>query len=171
MRRIKCLKLLRCQSQCEGDGVFLYVRRGAGFGNCNDVTAADGPGQRDGCRRATARSANLCKHGITQQPGAGAAERRIGHWGATGVLFFFDRGRQSLAARRHGCTVQAGFGGGLLYVVRRFLFQSKFQSEIFNVAKIYCLHRGRSKRVIARVVPDRLTGLYRIEWPDMGFPT
>jgi hypothetical protein len=26
VRRIQCLKLLRCQCQCEGDGVFLYVR-------------------------------------------------------------------------------------------------------------------------------------------------
>ena len=86
VRCIQCLKLLRCQCQCEGDGVFFYVRRGPGFGNRNNVTAADGPSQRDGCRRATARCANMCKRGITQQPGAGAAERRIGHYRHTMLL-------------------------------------------------------------------------------------
>src|SRR5207247_1356353 len=30
VRRIQCLKLLRRQCQCAGDGVFLYVRRRAG---------------------------------------------------------------------------------------------------------------------------------------------
>jgi hypothetical protein len=31
---------------------------------------------------------------------------------------------------------------------------------------IHCLHRGRSRRPIVRVVPDGV--LYRIEWPDIG---
>jgi hypothetical protein len=31
---------------------------------------------------------------------------------------------------------------------------------------IYCLHRGRSRRPIVRVIPDGT--LYRIEWPDIG---
>ena len=31
---------------------------------------------------------------------------------------------------------------------------------------IYCLHRGRSRKVLVRIVPDGL--LYRIEWPDIG---
>src|SRR5215475_13059630 len=55
------------------------MRYGTGFGNCNDVTAADSPGQRNGGCRATVCRANTCKRGITQQAGAGAAERRIGH--------------------------------------------------------------------------------------------
>ena len=50
MRRIDCLNLLRCQCECKGGGVFFCVRRRAGFRNRNDVTAADGPSQRDGCR-------------------------------------------------------------------------------------------------------------------------
>jgi hypothetical protein len=29
------------------------------------------------------------------------------------------------------------------------------------------LHCGRSKKTIVKIVPDR-TGLYRIEWPDIG---
>src|SRR5207244_2191830 len=45
MRSIQCLKLLRCQ--CQRDGVLLYMRYGTGFGNCNDVTAADSPGQHN----------------------------------------------------------------------------------------------------------------------------
>jgi hypothetical protein len=32
---------------------------------------------------------------------------------------------------------------------------------------IYCLHRGRSRRPIVRIVPDG--ALCRIEWPDIGF--
>jgi hypothetical protein len=76
VRCIQCLKLLRCQCQREGDGVFLYMRGGAGFGNSNDLTAANGPSQRNGCRRATARCTNTCERGVTQQPGGGATERR-----------------------------------------------------------------------------------------------
>ena len=32
---------------------------------------------------------------------------------------------------------------------------------------VYSLHRGRSRRVLVRVVSDP-SGLYRIEWPDLG---
>ena len=53
---------------------------GAGFGNCNDLAAADRPGQRYGGRRAASCGGNLGKRGVTQQAGAGAAERRIGHY-------------------------------------------------------------------------------------------
>src|SRR5262249_19239291 len=49
------------------------------FGNCNDVTAADGPGQRNSGCRATVWCANTSKRGITQQAGGGAAQWRIGH--------------------------------------------------------------------------------------------
>jgi len=31
---------------------------------------------------------------------------------------------------------------------------------------IYSLHRGRSRKVFARIIPDGQ--LYRIEWPDTG---
>jgi hypothetical protein len=68
-----------CTRQRERDGVLLYMRRQAGFGNCNDVTASDGPGQRNSGRRATACCANTGKRGTIQQTGAGAAERRISH--------------------------------------------------------------------------------------------
>src|SRR6516162_1993398 len=55
------------------------MRYGTGFGNCNDVTAADGPGQRNSGCRATVCCANTCNREITQQAGGGAAEWRIGH--------------------------------------------------------------------------------------------
>src|SRR5205085_5491229 len=55
------------------------MRDGTRFGNCNDVTATDGPGQRKGGCRATVCCGNTCKCGITQYAGAGAAEWRIGH--------------------------------------------------------------------------------------------
>ena len=77
MRCIQCLKLLRRERQRERDGVLLYVRRQAGFGNCDNVTDADGPGQRDGGRRAAVCCADTCKRGVTQQ--AGTTERSIGH--------------------------------------------------------------------------------------------
>jgi hypothetical protein len=32
---------------------------------------------------------------------------------------------------------------------------------------VFSLHRGRSRRVLARVVSDR-SGLFRVEWPDLG---
>jgi hypothetical protein len=79
MRSIQCLKLLRCQCQGQSDGVLLYMRYGTRFGNCNGVTAADGPGQRNSGCRATVCCTNTCKHRIAQQAGAGAAEWRIGH--------------------------------------------------------------------------------------------
>ncbi len=92
MRSIQCLKLLRCQCQCQRDGVLLYMRYGTGFGNCNDVTAADGPGQRNSGCRATVCCANTRKRGITQQTSAGAAEWRDSALSArgkdkTGYLF------------------------------------------------------------------------------------
>src|SRR5262249_14807853 len=86
MRSIQCLKLLRCQCYCQRDGVLLYMRDRTRFGNCNDVTAADGPGERNSGCRAVVFCANTCKRGITQQPGAGAAERRIGHHRHTVLL-------------------------------------------------------------------------------------
>src|SRR5262249_39374294 len=51
----------------------------AGFGNCNDVAAADGPSQRNSGRRAAVRQADTCKCGITQQAGARTAQWRISH--------------------------------------------------------------------------------------------
>jgi hypothetical protein len=33
-------------------------------------------------------------------------------------------------------------------------------------ADIYCLHRGRSRHRIVRIIPDG--ALYRVEWPDTG---
>ena len=76
---IQCLKFLWRQRQCQRDGVLLYMRDRTRFGNCNHVTTADGPGQRNGGCRTTVRYANTCKRGITQQAGSGAAQRRIGH--------------------------------------------------------------------------------------------
>ena len=58
-------------------GGFLYMSRRAGFGNCDDFTAADDPSERDRGRRAAVRYADLRKRGVTHQ--ATAAERRIGH--------------------------------------------------------------------------------------------
>src|SRR6516225_6207593 len=55
------------------------MRYGTGFGDGNDVTAADGPGQRNSGCRATVCCANARERGIAQQAGAGPTERRIGH--------------------------------------------------------------------------------------------
>ena len=38
--------------------------------------------------------------------------------------------------------------------------------RVFEIADILCLHRGRSRRPIVRIIPDGV--LYRIEWPDIG---
>src|SRR6187200_2866357 len=55
------------------------MRYGSGFGNCDDLTAADSPSQRNSGCRATACRADTCKCRITQQFGVRAAKRRIGH--------------------------------------------------------------------------------------------
>src|SRR5215469_16476089 len=39
--------------------------------------------------------------------------------------------------------------------------------RVFEIADILCLHRGRSRRPIVRIIPEGI--LYRIEWPDIGF--
>src|SRR6516225_3940393 len=52
----------------------------SGFRNCNDVTAADGPGQCNSGGGASMCFGNTAKNGITQQAGAEAAKRRIGHY-------------------------------------------------------------------------------------------
>src|SRR6516164_4688837 len=79
IRCIQCLKLLRRERQGKRDRVLFYMRGQTGFGNCHDVTASDSPSQRNSSRRAAACCPNTGKRGITQQTGAGAAERRIGH--------------------------------------------------------------------------------------------
>jgi hypothetical protein len=38
--------------------------------------------------------------------------------------------------------------------------------RVYGIANIYCLHRGRSRRTIVRIIQDGV--LYRIEWPDIG---
>jgi hypothetical protein len=35
-----------------------------------------------------------------------------------------------------------------------------------QVFDIHCLHRGRSRRPIVRIIPEG--ALFRIEWPDIG---
>src|SRR5262245_12427953 len=55
------------------------MRHRTGFGNGNDITAADGPGQSDSGCRASMCCTDTYKRRITQQLGAGAAERRISH--------------------------------------------------------------------------------------------
>src|SRR5262245_39640782 len=55
------------------------MRHRAGFGNCNDITVADGPGQSNSGRRAAMRCTDTFKRRITQQLGAGAAEGGISH--------------------------------------------------------------------------------------------
>src|SRR5260370_38594825 len=55
------------------------MRHRTGFGNCNDVAVADGPGQRNSGCRAAVCCADTYKWGITQQAGTGSAERRISH--------------------------------------------------------------------------------------------
>src|SRR5215470_10312827 len=79
MRRIQCLKLLRRERKRERDSVLFDVVHRAGFGDRNYIAAPDSPGQRHGGRRATMRSSDARKRGITQQFGAFAAERRISH--------------------------------------------------------------------------------------------
>jgi hypothetical protein len=46
-------------------------------------------------------------------------------------------------------------------------FFSKIKNRTVSMMKTSLLHRGRSRRVLVRVVPD-CCGLYRIEWPDCG---
>src|SRR5690348_10657620 len=53
--------------------------RRTGFGNCNDIAAADRPGERHGGRRAIMCCAETGKYGITRHAGTSAAGRRIGH--------------------------------------------------------------------------------------------
>ena len=118
MRCIQCLKLLRRERQRERDGILLYVRHGTGFGNCDNVTAADCPGQRNSGYRATVCCTNTRKRGITQQSAVRAAERRIGHhrhavplapwqqvmFNAAVAFFRVPRGETS---RRAGCGKSA----------------------------------------------------------------
>lgn len=92
--RVVCSLILACfrlsaphpvseapRRQCQGrrDSVFLYMGYGTGFGNRdNDVTAADGPGRRNGSCRAIMGCANALESGITQQAGSVAAKQEIG---------------------------------------------------------------------------------------------
>src|SRR5690348_7995541 len=55
------------------------MRHRPGFGNCNDITAADGPGQSYGSWRASVCCGNAPESGIAQQVGTEATKRRIRH--------------------------------------------------------------------------------------------
>jgi hypothetical protein len=54
--------------------------------------------------------------------------------------------------------------------IERFTMKQILRSaSVCNGSIVYSLHRGRSQRVIVRVVPDYQTALYRTAWPDIGF--
>src|SRR5947209_18697521 len=93
------------------------MRYGTRLGNCDDVTAADGPGQRNSGCRATVCCANACKRRITQQAGAGAAEWRIGH----------HRHAVLLAPRQ-----QVMFNAAVADVVRDLIVAQRSPCEIWN---------------------------------------
>src|SRR5438132_14407044 len=62
------------------------MRHGTGFRNCNDVAAANSPGQRNSGCRATVCCTYTGKRWITQEGATGAAEWRIGHHGHAVLL-------------------------------------------------------------------------------------
>src|SRR4051794_17733254 len=55
------------------------MRRRSGFGNSDNVSAANGPAERNGGGRTTVRGADLCERAITCQQVVVAAERGIRH--------------------------------------------------------------------------------------------
>ena len=55
------------------------MHRRAGFGNCDNVAAADGPSQRDRSRRAAVSGTDLRERVIGYQATILATERRIRH--------------------------------------------------------------------------------------------
>jgi hypothetical protein len=77
--RIEYLKFLRCERERKRHSVLLNVCWRAGFGNCDNVTAAGSPGQRDRGRRATARGTDLRERAVGYQPAILATEWRIRH--------------------------------------------------------------------------------------------
>src|SRR5437764_4201943 len=72
---IQRMKLIRSQGQRERYGVLPDVLRRTGFGYCDDIASADGPGQRDSRCGAIMCRGNTCKRWITKHAGAGAAKR------------------------------------------------------------------------------------------------
>jgi hypothetical protein len=63
-------------------------------------------------------------------------------------------------ALEHGCTAGAGQS-----------FHEFCKQELKDINErrrlAHCLHCGQSKKTIVKVIPDD-SGLYRIEWPDIG---
>ena len=55
------------------------MRRGAGFGNCDNVAVADDPGQRNRGGRAIVFGTDTCQRAVTYQEITVAAEWRIRH--------------------------------------------------------------------------------------------
>src|ERR1039458_5403855 len=78
-RCIQSLKVLRREGYRKRHSVFLDVRWRAGFGNCDNASAAYHPGQRDRGGRATMDSADLRQRAVTYYEVIVAAERRVRH--------------------------------------------------------------------------------------------
>ena len=62
------------------DCILPYVRHVAGFWNCNDLTAANGPGQGDGGWRTIMCCTNTPERRVTQQHTGRSPEWGIGHY-------------------------------------------------------------------------------------------
>src|SRR5947207_4125207 len=78
-RCIQSLKVSRREGYRKRQSVFLDVRWRAGFGNCDNVPAANQPGQRNRGGRAIMHSGDLRQRAVTYQEVIVAAERRIRH--------------------------------------------------------------------------------------------
>src|SRR5580704_14221621 len=65
--RIECLKFLRRECERKRHRVLLNVCWRAGFGNCDNVAAADSPGQRDRGRRASMGDTDLRERAVGYQ--------------------------------------------------------------------------------------------------------
>src|SRR5436853_1827338 len=78
-RCIQSLKVSRREGYRKRHGVFPDVRWRARFGNCDNVPAANHPGQRNRGGRAIMDSGDLRQRAVTYQEVMVAAERRIRH--------------------------------------------------------------------------------------------
>ena len=85
-KALQQMQLLRCQNHRKCNGVVFHVRQRTRLGDCNDIAAANGPGQRNSGWRAAVCRADLREHGIPKELRIGMPERRIGHDGHTAPL-------------------------------------------------------------------------------------
>src|SRR5579864_7311123 len=115
----------------------------ARFGNCDDASTADDPGQRNGSRRAVVRCADLRKSAITHDEMTLATEGRVSHhWHmvlrAPGQKVMLDTTVSETVRDLIGCATMAVWNSEQRFHLRHVERSEEHTSELQSHVNLVC---------------------------------